>query len=85
MKGEKSHSHFRNCQSLSQWLNPSPSTVNPTFVEHKRANPSSHFTPSEPSYMFSLNGMVTRHLVMLSQRRFLDNSLRSHRLSLRLG
>ena len=45
-KEEKSHSHFRNCLSLSQRLNPTPSAVNPIFPVQKKANPSSHFTPS---------------------------------------
>ena len=31
VKGEISHSQFRNCLFLSQWLNPSPSVVNPIF------------------------------------------------------
>ena len=31
VKGEISHSQFRDCTSLSQWLNPSPSAVNPIF------------------------------------------------------
>ena len=39
----ETHSHFY-CLSLSQWLNPSPSAVNPIFSVHKKANPNSHFT-----------------------------------------
>ena len=49
VKGYKSHFPFRNGLCLSRWLNPSPSAVNPTFPVHKKANSSSHFTPSGPS------------------------------------
>ena len=31
VKGEISHFQFRNCLSLSQWLNPRPNEVNPIF------------------------------------------------------
>ena len=36
--------------SHSQWPNPSPSNPNPIFPGKKWVNPSSHFTPSGPSY-----------------------------------
>ena len=45
----ETHSHFY-CLSLSLWLNPSPSAVNPIFSVHKKANPNSHFTLSQ-SYL----------------------------------
>ena len=48
LKGQKSYFPFRNGLCLSHWLNPSPSAVNPIFPVHKKANPSSHFTPSGP-------------------------------------
>ena len=43
----ETHSHFY-CLSLSLWLNPSPSAVNPIFSVHKKTNPNSHFTLSQP-------------------------------------
>ena len=43
----ETHSHFY-CLFLSLWLNPSPSAVNPIFSVHKKANPNSHFTLSQP-------------------------------------
>ena len=45
----ETHSHFY-CLSLSLWLNPSPSAVNPIFSVHKKTNPNSHFTLSQ-SYL----------------------------------
>jgi hypothetical protein len=40
----KSHSHFL------LLVNPRSSALNPIFTAQKQANPSSHFTPSGPSY-----------------------------------
>ena len=37
----------------SQWLNPSPSAVNPIFPAPKRANTRSHFMPSRPSTKYA--------------------------------
>ena len=34
-------------------MNPSPSAQNPISQPLKKANPSSHFTPSRPSYNFN--------------------------------
>ena len=54
VKGQKSHFPFRNCLCLSQWLNPSPSAVNPIFPVYKKANPSSH--RQDPLQIMSENG-----------------------------
>ena len=42
----KSHSHF---SIVFFFMNPSPSAQNPISQPLKKANPSSHFTPSRPS------------------------------------
>ena len=42
----KSHSHF---SIVFSFMNPSPSAKNPISQPLKKANPSSHFTPSRPS------------------------------------
>ena len=47
-----SHSHFWHFFH-SQWQNPSPSDLNPISPRQKQANPSSHFTPSGPSFNLS--------------------------------
>ena len=41
---------------LSQWLNPSPSEVNPIyFAGTKKVKPSSQFTPSRPAKVLDLD------------------------------
>ena len=50
LKKYLSHSHF-DIFSHSQCPNPSPSALNPIFPGQQKANPSSHFTPSGPSYL----------------------------------
>ena len=40
---------------LSQWLNPSPSEVNPIYFVQIKVNPSSQFTPSRPAEVLDLD------------------------------
>jgi len=40
---------------LSQWLNLSPSEVNPIYFVQIKVNPSSLFTPSRPAKVFDLD------------------------------
>ena len=70
----KFHSHF---SIVFFFTNPSPSAQNPISQPLKKANPSSHFTPSRPSEKFSwINVHVDETLeksAFLNRREFLHS------------